>query len=339
MKILVIRFSSLGDILMTTAMVRTLKKRFPQSEIHFAVREDFKDLVQWNPHLKKVWTIHRSEGIPGLLRLRKSWNEENFDLIYDAHRSLRTRLLMPFLKAKEKAYFMKHYFTRSLALTFKLPLLPKKRFLVQFMEPLYRCGVKDDNLGPELCLPDSARESAQQKFPLKTLTDKKRIGLIPSAQWPGKRWPLDYFRTLIEILVQKTPHEFVIFGGKEDVFCEDLARGFSTERVINTQGKLSIAESSALVEKCDLVVANDTGLMHVADSLGIPSVLILGPTSGDLGCLPFHPLSQIVEKQMWCRPCSKNGEAPCIRGKRHCLLELSPQMVFDSTMKLVALCK
>jgi ADP-heptose:LPS heptosyltransferase len=143
----------------------------------------------------------------------------------------------------------------------------------------------------------------------------------------------------METLVEKTPHEFIVFGGKEDRFCEDLAKGFSTGRVINTQGKLTIAESSSLIEKCDLVVANDTGLMHVADGLKIPSVLILGPTSGDLGCLPFHPLSQIVEEKMWCRPCSKNGEAICIRGKRYCLWDLTPQRVFEATLRLVKLCE
>ena len=111
----------------------------------------------------------------------------------------------------------------------------------------------------------------------------------------------------------------MVFGGKRDLFCDELVKGLPEQRVINLRGKTSLAESAYWLSRCSVVVANDTGLMHLADALGVPTVVIFGPTSGELGCLPYHPLSVNLEPELWCRPCSKNGEAPCIRGKRLCL--------------------
>lgn len=335
-KILVLRFSSMGDIVMTTAMVRVLRKRFPAAVIDMVVRSDFFELIEHNPHLTRKFKLNRKEGLKGLLTLRRQINEAEYDLIYDAHRSLRTVFMMPFLRAPLKAYYQKHYIKRNLSLLFKLPLIRgSKRFLEKFIEPLAPYGVVYDGLGPEMFLSDASRTSALAKFPL-LQQSKKTVGLIPSAQWPGKRWPLAYFRTLIERLLKETSETYVVFGGPSDTFCGDLVQGFPPERLINTQGKLSISESAALIEKCAFVVSNDTGLMHVADALSIPSITFLGPTSGDLGCLPFHPQSIILEKHLWCRPCSKNGEAPCIRKERYCLTRITPEEALEATKRLLA---
>jgi ADP-heptose:LPS heptosyltransferase len=142
------------------------------------------------------------------------------------------------------------------------------------------------------------------------------------------------FAELAQKLVAETPYQLILFGGPEDSFCQQIANGLPSHRLVNTQGKLSILESSALLRHCSLVVANDTGLMHVADALGIPSVLIFGPTSRELGCLPHHPLTRVVENTLWCRPCSKNGQAPCIRSKRWCLERTSAERVYDETLRL-----
>lgn len=333
-KILVLRFSSLGDIVMTTAMVRALRKRFPSAQIDMVVRRDFLDVIKHNPHLNQKIGLDRKEGWRGLFRMARAINQEKYDLIYDAHRSLRTLLLMPFLKAPEKAYYKKHYVRRNLALLFKLPLLKKsKRFLEKFIEPLARYGVSYDGLGPEMVVAEEARASAFAKFPsLKEATSL--VGIVPSAQWRGKRWPLPYFRSLLKKLLIQNDSTYVIFGGPSDTFCENIYYGLPVDHVVNTQGKLSIAECAAVIEKCDYVIANDTGLMHVADALNIPTLSFLGPTSGELGCLPFHRRSVILEKDLWCRPCSKNGQAPCIRAKRYCLTDITPDEAFSAAVQL-----
>lgn len=310
---------------MTTAMIRALRTRFPSAQIDMIVREDFFDLIKHNPHLSRKLSLNRKEGFEGLVRLRTQINKVGYDLIYDAHRSLRTLLLMPFLKARFKAYYQKHYIRRNLSLLFKLPLIKgSKRFLEKYIEPLERFGVKYDGKGPEIFISDEERQAAYQKFPIAE-KESRLIGIIPSAQWPGKRWPTPYFRGLLEKLLSDTQWKFLVFGGPGDTFIQEIVAGLPFDRVINTQGKLTIAENSALIEKCAFVIANDTGLMHVADALSIPSIAFLGPTSGDLGCLPFHPKSIILERDLWCRPCSKNGQAPCIRRERYCLTLITPE--------------
>ena len=319
---------------MTTAMVRCLRSQFPDAQIDMVVRKDFFDLIKDNPRLNHKKALSRGEGLSGLLELKTWIDQQNYDVIYDAHRSLRTLFLMPFLKARHKYYFRKHYIRRSLALTFKLPLLKNfGRFLERYITPLSSLGVKYDGKGPELFISDEALSRVALKFPV-TQTSQVKVGLIPSAQWPGKRWPLEYFRELIEKMIQETSYHFILFGGPSDHFCAELAKNIPAERLSNLQGKCTIEESGAILKSCAFVIANDTGLMHMADALKKPSILFLGPTSREMGCLPFHPKSIILEKEMWCRPCSKNGQAPCIRKSRYCLTEITPMMALEAVKKM-----
>ncbi|MFM8270466.1 MAG: glycosyltransferase family 9 protein [Pseudomonadota bacterium] len=325
-KILILRFSSLGDIIMATAMIRCLRKQFPLAQIDMVVRSDFYQLIEQNPHLDRKLTVDRRQGWKALWQLKRDINRQHYDVIYDAHRSLRSILLMPWLFAETKIYFKKPYLKRALAMTFKWKSLIRgsKRMLERYVEPLEAIGVSYDGLGPELFVPEPSSEE-----------NSKWIGVIPSAQWPGKRWSHHHFRSTLEILLKTTKEKFLVFGGPEDSFCADLVRGLPEDRVRNLQGKLSLTEVFHTFKSVKCCIANDTGLMHVADAMNIPSVLIFGPTNTDMGCLPFHPQTIIVEHDLWCRPCSKNGQAPCIRSKRWCLELTTPSLVADKTHQLL----
>ncbi|MCB0417887.1 MAG: glycosyltransferase family 9 protein [Bdellovibrionales bacterium] len=332
-KILVLRFSSLGDIVMATPLLRCLRLAYPKAQIDMVVREDFYDLIAHSPYLDQKIALSRGAGLKGLRALRRRLSREGYDLIYDAHQSLRTRFLMPLLPARYKAYYQKHYVRRSLALTLKLPLLKDERMLNRYIDPLVPYGVAWDGKGPEIFIPDGTLEA----IPKLILPEGKLVGLVPSAQWEGKRWPASKFREVLQHLVESTEYGVVVFGGKSDHFCSEIAQGFPSDRVVNTQGQLSILQASALLARCEFAIANDTGLMHLADAVGTPCVLVLGPTSREMGCLPFHPESEIVERSLWCRPCSKNGQAPCIRKKRWCLELVGAEEVFERALKLGAL--
>jgi len=314
---------------MTTAMIRALRHRFPSATIDMIVREDFLDLIRENPHLTHAIGLRRSDGLRGVVQLVRTINRSNYDVIYDAHRSLRTLVMMPLLRARLKFYYRKQYVRRNLSLIFKIPLWGKpKRFLEKFIEPLAPLGVAYDHRGPELFLPNHFASPMPPGF------GPSVVGLIPSAQWPGKRWPEDRFRQLLIKLMAETDSQFIVFGGHGDHFCRSIVKDLSADRVFNAQGKWNLMQSGKALSECQYVIANDTGLMHMADALGIPSVLIFGPTSADLGCKPFDPRSQIVEKALWCRPCSKNGQALCIRAKRYCLLNIMPDDVLLACRKV-----
>lgn len=334
-KILVLRFSSLGDIVMLTPTLRALRARFPFAQIDLVVRADFLDLVRDNPHVDRKIGLPRGEGVAALLRLGREINRERYDLVYDAHRSLRTMALMPFIRTGAKAYFRKNYVRRDLALTLKLPLLSDRRTLERYIEPLSPWGVSYDGRGPEIFFTPQEKEAALAKLAVPRLPEGAfRIGLIPSAQWPGKRWPEDRFRRVAQRIVEESQHQILVFGGREDTFCQVICADLPSSRVVNLQGKLSIVEAAVFLAQCHFVIANDTGLMHMADALGLPSVLILGPTSKELGCLPFHPWSVVLEHDLWCRPCSKNGQAPCVRRERYCLSNTTADSVFEAAAGL-----
>ncbi len=319
---------------MATPMIRVLREKYPFAQIDMVVREDFFDLIKHNPHLDAKISLGRKEGIRGVIRLLKQLNLERYDVIYDAHRSLRTLFMMPFLKAGKKLYFDKMYLRRSLALTFKLRLLKHlPRTLVRYIEPLKEIGVSDDKKGPEVFFTEEEKISATSKSGLKK-THSLLVGIIPSAQWPGKRWPDMRFRELIQRLLSDARFQFVVFGGKSDSFIDEICKGLPVDRVLNLKGKLTISECMALIKECQFVIANDTGLMHVADALDIPSLLFLGPTSKELGCLPFHPKAIVLEHDLFCRPCSKNGEAPCIRKERYCLTLTTTEMAYQASLKM-----
>lgn len=335
-KILIFRFSSLGDIVMATPMIRVLRQKYPYAQIDMVVREDFLDLVKHNPHLDAKIVLNRKEGISGVFKLLKRLNREHYDVIYDAHRSLRTLFLMPFLRAEKKLYFDKMYIRRSFALTLKLRLLKHlPRTLVRYIEPLKEIGVTYDQKGPEVFFTEAEKESALSKSGLKK-KGAMLVGIIPSAQWPGKRWPDMRFRELLQKLLNDSRFQFIVFGGKADSFCDEICKGLPEDRVLNAKGKLTIAECAALINDCSFVIANDTGLMHVADALNVPSLLFLGPTSKELGCLPYHPKAVVLEHDLWCRPCSKNGEAPCIRKERYCLTMTTTEMAYQATLQLAS---
>ncbi|MBI1862382.1 MAG: glycosyltransferase family 9 protein [Deltaproteobacteria bacterium] len=320
-RILILRFSSLGDIVMATAMIRCLRARFPAARIDMVVREDFLELIEHNPHLDLKMGLSRETGWRGLWRLYQRLKHNDYDLIYDAHFSLRSRILSGFLRPRLSAHYQKHYLRRSLALTFKIPLLKHfDRMVVRYIAPLERWGVAFDKKGPELPCPPQTR------------LERPQIGFIPSAQWPGKRW--GQFTELARLILEKTDWNITLFAGPGDGFASSIARDLDPTRVHNLQGRLSLKETTVELKKCHLVIANDTGLMHMADALGVPPVVILGPTAKELGCEPFHPLHRIIEKTLWCRPCSKNGQAPCIRGRRVCL-EIAPEVVLEEARHVV----
>lgn len=321
---------------MATAMIRCLRIRFPLAQIDMVVREDFLSLIADNPHLDRKLTVKRKKSLLSLLTLLKEINRQRYDVVYDAHRSLRTRLLMPFIQCGEKVYIQKKYLERSLALLFKWKSLIRNapRMLERFVAPLSSLGVTYDSKGPEVFVPKD--QDSKVLFEKLGLDSQIRyLGLVPSAQWPGKRWPLAYFRETLESLLANTQEPFLVFGGPSDTFCQDLVKGLESKRVINLQGKISLLEVFQVMSLVKCCLANDTGLMHVADALNIPSVVIFGPTHADLGCKPFHPFSYVLEKNLWCRPCSKNGEAPCIRKERLCLSLIKPSEAISAVNNLI----
>jgi heptosyltransferase-2 len=152
---------------------------------------------------------------------------------------------------------------------------------------------------------------------------------VPSAAWEMKRWPLDHWKKLITIMPEA---RFVVLGGKEDTFCEELV-AMAPERVFNMAGKLSLIESSKLLSLSALVISADSGLLHVADVLGVKGLSLMGPTAFGF---TISSLIKTLEVDLPCRPCTKDGSGKCSQNiYQLCMVDITPATVANEAQNLV----
>ncbi|MBN1114454.1 MAG: glycosyltransferase family 9 protein [Oligoflexia bacterium] len=338
MKILILRFSSMGDIAMATALPRVLRNKFPDAVIDMAVRSDFHDLIEWNSYIDNKIYLGRHEGFRGLVRLLNKIHKAKYDLVIDAHRSLRSRFICTFLPIVSKVFFNKRTLKRLALIYFKLNLFKKVDLnMIEYIKPLAKRGVVYDDRGTEIFIPDDVSRKISGLIGQKTSATghKKLIGIVPGAQWPGKRWPVEHFTRLVALINRNVKATIIVIGGPKDTFCNYIAEG--NKNAFAFAGDFSIIESAAALSMCEVVISNDTGMMHVAEAVGTDVIGIMGPTSFEFGCYPYRKNSMVVEKKMWCRPCSKNGWGPCIRfGKRPCLNNITAEEVFAALKTYLA---
>ncbi len=334
-KILIIRFSSFGDVLQTLSVVSALRKRWPHAEIHWVTRHEFSPLLSSHPHLSKVWSLDKNKGFIGLVSLAYELYSFGFDHIYDAHNNLRSHFLCLFLKLKSWLRF-----TQGPTLL-RRSIKRWKRFLLftcrinQFEQPF--SGQRDlleplkswhiPNIpppAPQLFLPHFIKQEGKKRahdlHPF--------IALAPSAAFPLKRWPLSHWKELIQkVLTTQIKINFVVLGGKEDHFLKELEE-LNPQRVVNFAGQLSYLESAAMIAESELLIANDTGLLHVGEQLGHSTIALMGPAPFGFPCR--RETTKIMELDLSCRPCSKHGQGPCRNAQfQWCLVGITPDKVLS----------
>jgi heptosyltransferase-2 len=323
-KILIIRFSSFGDIIQALTAVDHLAATLDGCEIHWATREDFAPIVRTHPRISQVWALKRKSGFAGLLGLARELSHQRFTHIYDAHSNLRSHLLSWWLRKQvfTGIHFIrrpKNRLLRFLLFHLRLKLLPTPfRGSQSFVWPLKKWDVTwNANLSQSLRLPVIKSEiKAQLRF-----DPKQTLVLAPSAAWEMKRWPLTHWQELIRQLPQQ---RFFVLGGPQDDFCADLTN-VDPSRVQNLAGTLNWLESSKLIQDSRGVVSGDTGIMHLSDYLGRPTFALMGPTAFGF---PSWPNSHTLEVNLPCRPCTKDGRGRCrLKEYQKCLVDIRPEVV------------
>ena len=322
--LLIIRFSSLGDIVQGASVPRAFKQTFPESKVDWLVRSDFQNLLTSHPALDRVISFDRKQGFLGLLRFAWSLGQTPYTHIYDAHSNVRSFFVSAILRIRRpQARFVrrsKERINRWLLFRFRIHRLPTPfRGAESFHRPLSKWGIQP------------AVPSGQQFFPSGNLSEsvKSRLALLqrpvvalaPSAAWEMKRWPISHWKKLIELSPMSS---FVLLGGPEDHFLEEIAAA-APERTLNLAGKTGFDESASLLKLVDACVANDTGMLHIADQMEVPAIALIGPTAFGY---PSHSTSQIAEITLSCKPCSKDGRGRCINSLyQRCLVELTPEKI------------
>ncbi len=329
-KTLVIRLSSIGDIILTSPFIRCFRKAFPETTIEYAVKREFVSLVRFNPHIDRLHEFDAREGFDGLKNFKRTLAGERYDLVVDLHDSLRSRYLRRLQGNPAVAVIRKRKLLRFLLIRFKLNVYKRVVPVTKrYIESVEAFGVADDFSGPELFIPaEVLRDIAGQMAKIRP-HGTTLIAFCPSAKHFTKRWPKDYFVAMARHLGGSGNVRIVLLGGAEDAsYVEDIRRLIGGDTAVNLAGKLTLLESAAVMDHCELVISNDTGLMHMAAARKRNLIALFGPTVKEFGFFPHGESSHVLEHpDMPCRPCSHIGSNTCPKGHFKCMKEITPERV------------
>jgi len=327
-KVLIIRFSSIGDIVLTTPVIRALRVSWPEATIHFCTKKQYQPLLEANPHLDK---IHLFEG--KLSPLIRQLRAEHYDYIIDLHHNLRTLIIKASLRKKAYA-FDKLNFEKWLFVNFKVNRMPNIHIVDRYLATLKPLGITGDSFGLDYYIPE--RDEVEPEW----LPESHRYGFVAFAiggQFATKKLPLN---RMIE-LCDRINKPVILLGGKEDFeMGEAIARFFARPEdsqfekgleelnkktvIFNGCGKFNINQSASLVKQAKAVFTHDTGLMHIAAAFHKKLFTIWGNTTPLFGMYPYRTQFTVFENnKINCRPCSKLGHAQCPKGHFKCMKEVT----------------
>ncbi len=312
MKILIIRFSSIGDIVITSPVVRAVKSQINNAEIHFLTKEKFISLVENNPYIDRC--IGLEDNLDDLIL---SLQQEGYDAVIDLHKNLRTRKIKKHLNTPWYS-FNKLNIQKWLWVNFKLNLMPKKHLVDRYFEGITSLGVTNDHKGLEYFLPADHGQKLQDF----NLSESQYIVISIGGTYATKRMP----NSLLETTIKRLNKPCVLIGGGSDdeQNAERITRNVGGKNVVNLVNKLSIHDSAFLISKSAGVLTGDTGMMHIAAAYKKRIVSVWGNTHPLLGMYAYVPgefQNQVYTHQvdLNCRPCSKLGSSSCPRGHFNCM--------------------
>lgn len=334
-KILIIRSSSIGDILLTTPLLRLLRRQFPRAEIAMVIKKQFTELVRTNPNINYLITFDSTRGLKELVRIRREIKKQHFDAIIDVHKNFRSYYWRAFQKAQIysfKKYRIKRFLLVRFGWNFYKNIIPVYK---RYIESVKDLGIQDDEQGLEFFPDKSVCEStmeilAGQGFHPKNST----IALAPGAGFANKRWPWDYFAAVAQKLAAEQNAEVLLLGGKDDATITQQIAGKCGKQVTDVAGKLDLMQTACALAACQLIITNDTGLMHLANALKIKTVAIFGPTTRELGFFPDERISTVIENNtLTCRPCTHIGSNKCPKKHFKCMKDIRPEDVYNIVIK------
>ena len=305
---MVVRFSSIGDIVLTSPVVRCLKQQVPNATIHFLTKKSLRSLVDSNPHIDQVYAIDKSID-ECLVRLKN----EKYDFIVDLHNNMRTFSLKNKLRVPAAA-FPKLHIEKWLLVNFKKEMNDKRHIVDRYFEAVKSLKVVNDLLPCDFFI----SEADEVDLSTYALKPKQYIAFAIGAQFATKRMPVEKMK---EILSQ-IHLPVVLLGGPTD---QEVGKELSQfSNVLDLTGKLTIGQSASAVKQAGVLLTHDTGLMHIASAFQIPIVSVWGNTVPAFGMYPYYPsdsskFSIHEVKGLPCRPCSKIGFQACPKKHFKCM--------------------
>ncbi len=319
-KFLIIRFSSIGDIVLTSPVIRCLKQQVKGAEIHFLVKKQFSSIMKNNPYLDKVH-VFENNLTESISELKK----EHFHYIIDLHRNLRSKMVKSRLKVLSFS-FSKININKWLMVNFKINTLPNIHIVDRYLKTVQIFNIKNDNKGLDYFIPEED-EINLKNLPL-NFRDKY-IAFVVGAKHATKQLPVEKMISICK----KSSFPVVLLGGNEDIEISNKIEQAIGKNIYNACGKYNLNQSASLIKQSYAVITHDTGLMHIAAAFKKKIISIWGNTIPEFGMYPYLPGqdSKIIEvKNLKCRPCSKIGFEKCPKKHFKCMQEINDNEIFDS---------
>lgn len=315
-KILILRFSSIGDIVLTTPVIRCLKKQLPGATIHYLTKPAYKSILEHNPYIDHVHVLDKP-----LLQKALELKQYGFDYIIDLHNNLRTRIIKSIIDAPAFA-FDKLNFEKWLLVQWKLNDLPPVHITDRYLQTVGPLGVLNDHEGLDYFIPDGTELPA---------LPPRFIAFAIGAQHATKKLPHEKIAAICQLI----DNPVVLLGGKEDAAEAALIVATTGQHVIDLCGRLSLHQSAAVIGQAAKVISHDTGLMHIAAAFKKEVISVWGNTVPEFGMTPYygkHAVPQMIAevRPLYCRPCSKIGYKRCPEGHFNCMRLQDEQFIADS---------
>lgn len=331
MKVLIIRFSSIGDIVLTTPVVRCLKQQHPDVKVHYLTKAAYLSLLSANPYVDHIHLLEDN-----LDKVIEELKKEDFDFIIDLHNNLRTARVKKALD-RPSGSFPKLNVKKWLLTNLKWDMMPDKSIVERYFEPAAEIKVHNDGKGLDHFTPENARLS-NNDIPMSHWSGY--VGCVIGGSYNTKKLPVEQWKKFCELI----PYPVMLLGGPEDREMGNIIAEQDPVKIYNSCGKFNLNESAELVRHAKVIVSNDTGLMHIAAAYQKPIVSLWGNTSPEMGMFPYYgfnnlkeriaPQSIIVEnKSLHCHPCSKLGYNKCPRGHFKCMNDLDMNYVSEQVKK------
>lgn len=325
MRVLIIRLSSIGDIILTTPILKQLKEKFPDIVIDFVVLKNFKDSIEGSPYIDNLilFDKKKDDGFRNIKKFGKKLNENRYDYVFDLHRKFRSKLISSEIKSKIFVY-PKRKLWKSLLVKLKLIKYHVDDTIIKnYFKAFKVLGIK------------YKWEDLDFNFSKDDLENVKKysgmFAMAPGASKETKKWLPEKFGKLAKKLYDRYRIKTVLLGGKEDIERCELINRVSENSCINLAGKISLKESGALLSISKLLVTNDSGPFHIGRGVGCKSYVIFGPT--DPNMFEYNSLAELIYANEKCSPCSLHGGKKCPKGHFNCMNNIDENYIFEKIVK------
>jgi len=318
-KFLIIRFSSIGDIVLTSPVLRAIKNQIKNAEIHYVTKVRYAELLVNNPCIDQLHLLDDK-----MTPLLKALKKEKFNYIIDLHHNFRSGQIKRNLKAKAWSY-KKLNIAKWLLVFLKINLMPRVHVVDRYLETLRELNIHNDSPGLDFFIPEKAG------YDLTRLPGPFSAGYVAVAlggTYYTKRLPNDKVLDICNHI----PYPVVLLGGENEFAAGEEIAARSTGNILNLCGSLTIHESASLIDKANVVLTNDTGLMHIAAAFRKKILSFWGNTVPEFGMYPYMPAPESKSLEVTglkCRPCSKLGYQKCPKGHFRCMNGIDTQAAIE----------